>query len=209
MDESVDLVVLLDEDLYPVGTAPRAEVHHARTPLHLAFSCYLFDRDGRLLLTRRALTKRTWPGVWTNSFCGHPRPGESMAAAVHRYAGHELGTDVADLRCLLPGFRYRAVDASGIAENEACPVFVATCTDRAEDIAANADEVAQWRWVTLDELRSAVAAAPWALSPWLLEQFEQLQHSEDWQALARGCATTVPEHRVDHSHRRRHEGRTR
>lgn len=57
-----DAVVLLSEQGRPIGTAPRLRVHTADTPLHLAFSCYLFDADGRLLLTRRALAKKTWPG---------------------------------------------------------------------------------------------------------------------------------------------------
>src|SRR3954454_10975612 len=92
--DPADLVVLLDDDGRPSGTAPRATVQGASTPLHLAFSCYLFDREGRLLLTRRAVTKRTWGGVWTNSFCGHPRPGEPMTDAVHRYAAHELGARI-------------------------------------------------------------------------------------------------------------------
>ncbi|HEU5037362.1 MAG TPA: isopentenyl-diphosphate Delta-isomerase [Nocardioides sp.] len=182
MEPVPDVVVLLDEDARPIGTAPRAEVHDARTPLHLAFSCYLFDRSGRLLLTRRAITKRTWPGVWTNSFCGHPRPSEPMVEAIERYGRHELGVDVSDIRPALPDFRYRAVDASGVVENEVCPVFVARCTDDADDIAANPDEVAEWRWVTAEELRAAVDAAPWALSPWLLEQHEQLSRLEDWPA---------------------------
>ena len=182
MGEAGDLVVLLGEDLRRVGTAPRASVHDASTPLHLAFSCYLFDRAGRLLLTRRALAKRTWPGVWTNSFCGHPRPRETLEAAVHRRARHELGAEVRDVRCVLPEFRYRAVDSSGIVENELCPVFVATCTDHADNLAPNADEVAEWRWISPDDLRAAVTAAPWALSPWLLEQIEQLDRREGWQA---------------------------
>lgn len=181
MDRTTDVVVLLDEDEQPMGTAPRTEVHHERTPLHLAFSCYLLDHTGRVLLTRRALAKRTWPGVWTNSFCGHPRPGESLEVALHRYAEHELGITVRDVGCLLPSFRYRAVDASGIVENEVCPVFTATC-ERPDDLLPNPDEVAEWRWVTRAQLDAAVAAAPWALSPWLLEQHEQLRRLDDWPA---------------------------
>ena len=181
MERNTDLVVLLDEDEQPVGTAPRTEVHHARTPLHLAFSCYLFDHTGRVLLTRRALAKRTWPGVWTNSFCGHPRPGESLEVALHRYAAHELGTTVRDVSCVLPTFRYRAVDASGVVENEVCPVFTATCEDP-DQLLPNPDEVAEWQWVTVAGLGAAAAAAPWALSPWLLEQHEQLRRLDDWSA---------------------------
>lgn len=167
----LDVVVLLDAEHRPTGTAPRASVHDTDTPLHLAFSCYLVDDAGRVLMTRRALAKRTWPGVWTNSFCGHPRPEEEMEAAVHRYAGHELGTTLGSLRCVLPSFRYRAVDASGVVENEFCPVFVATA---AGPVGPNPDEVAEHRWVDPGELETAASVAPWALSPWLVEQLAEL-----------------------------------
>lgn len=166
-----DDVVLLDEDGTSSGRAPRSSVHTESTPLHLAFSCYLHDGKGRVLLTRRALTKRAWPGVWTNSFCGHPRPGEAFADAVHRYARREVGMQVHDLRPLLPDFSYRAVDASGIVENEVCPVFTARSEQLPEP---HPDEVMDLRWVTGEELEAAVRAAPWALSPWMLEQMAQL-----------------------------------
>lgn len=167
-----DVVVLVDDDGVPVGTSPRSEVHTDATPLHLAFSCYLFDEAGRLLMTRRALDKRTWPGVWTNSFCGHPRPGETVEHAVRRYAEHELNAGVDVVTPLLPRFRYRAVDASGLVENEVCPVVTARVT---ATVRPNPDEVVEHRWVPLGEVRAAVATAPWAFSPWMVAQVGEVE----------------------------------
>ena len=73
-----DHVVLLDDEGREIGTAPKSSVHGTDTALHLAFSCHVMDDEGRVLVTRRALGKTTWPGVWSNSFCGHPRPAEPV-----------------------------------------------------------------------------------------------------------------------------------
>jgi hypothetical protein len=91
MTQRGELVVLVDPDGQPVGTQEKSTVHTTDTPLHLAFSTHVFNRAGQLLVTRRALGKLTWPGVWTNSFCGHPGPGEATADAVLRRADRELG----------------------------------------------------------------------------------------------------------------------
>ena len=71
-----ELIVLVDDDGRAIGTMPKPLVHHGETPLHRAFSAYLFDEAGRLLVTRRALGKATFPGMWTNTVCGHPGPGD-------------------------------------------------------------------------------------------------------------------------------------
>ena len=166
-----ELVVLLDPLGHSIGTAPKATVHTASTPLHLAFSCHLIDDDGRMLVTRRALGKRAWPGVWTNACCGHPAPEEPLEAAVQRRVRQELGAGVDALELALPDFSYRAVDASGIVEHERCPVFVGRIVG---DPQPDPDEVVEWRWTEPERLRTAIAAVPWAFSPWLVLQAEQL-----------------------------------
>ena len=165
--DAAEQVVLVDDAGSPTGVADKATVHGEQTPLHLAFSCHVFDRDGRVLVTRRALGKLTWPGVWTNAFCGHPAPGEHLEDAVRRRGARELGLTLGGLEVVLPDFRYRAVDASGVVENEICPVYRAVVD--AYPVPA-ADEVAEWVWTPFAALRDAVASAPYAFSPWLALQ---------------------------------------
>ena len=165
-------VVLVDESGAAIGTADKIAVHTADTALHLAFSCHVYSPSGQVLVTRRALGKLTWPGVWTNSFCGHPAPDESMDDAILRRAQHELGIRLTGVEVILPDFRYRAVDASGIVENEVCPVFRAVTTDA---VVPNPDEVAEFAWVDPAALHDAAVAAPYAFSPWLGWQLEQLR----------------------------------
>jgi isopentenyl-diphosphate delta-isomerase len=156
-------VVLVDDAGRGIGVADKAAVHGTDTPLHLAFSCYVFDADRRLLLTRRAEHKRTWPGVWTNSACGHPAPGEPIAAAVRRRLREELGVMLESLTLMLPEFRYRAEMADGIVEHELCPVFVATTSD---EVCADPAEVAEHRWAPWSEVRPAVLDGSFEVSPW-------------------------------------------
>jgi isopentenyl-diphosphate delta-isomerase len=172
---SVEHVVLLDEDGNATGTAAKAEVHGLDTPLHLAFSCYVFDDDGRLLLTQRALDKPTFGGVWTNSCCGHPGPGEDITAAVRRRVGQELGLELEDLTLVLPRFRYRAVVESGphagTVENEMCPVYVART---AGDPTPDRSEVEAWEWVPWAEFRDEVLSGRRDVSQWCREQVAAL-----------------------------------
>lgn len=174
-DGVVERVVLLDPTGNRVGVADKATVHHAATPLHLAFSCYVFDAEDRLLVTRRALHKRTWPGVWTNSACGHPGPGEDLAEAVRRRVRQELDVTLTELRLVLPAFRYEAVMADGTRENEMCPVF---CAVTADPVRADPDEVAETRWVAWGRFAAEVLAGEREVSPWCREQVAQLRGRE-------------------------------
>jgi isopentenyl-diphosphate delta-isomerase len=164
-------VVLVDAAGRALGTAPKTSVHGHETPLHLAFSSYVFDHEGRVLLTRRADHKITWPGVWTNSCCGHPLPGERLELAVVRRLSYELGVTAERADLMLPAFSYRAVMANGIVEHELCPVYRVTV---GTPVVPNADEVGEVRWMPWKEFAEGVQNGLLAISPWCREQVPML-----------------------------------
>lgn len=167
MNQPDEQVLLLDDNLRVIGTEDKSRVHTDHTPLHLAFSSYVFNQRNELLLTRRALNKKAWPGVWTNSACGHPMPDEAMSDAVRRRCQWELGLTISEPQLVDNDFRYFAVDASGIIENEYCPVWF-TRTD--SEPQPHPDEVMDYSWVPVDRLLAGVSAIPAAYSPWLVGQ---------------------------------------
>lgn len=169
-------VVLVDEANRELGAALKRDVHHASTPLHRGFSLFLFDGAGRTLLQRRALGKRTWPGVWSNACCGHPAPGEAAADAVRRRCRQELGVEPRDFELVLPEFRYRA-ESRGIVENELCPVFVARLDG--VRLAPDPIEVAATRWA---DWRALLDELPGDYSPWAVEEAAQLAASAAFAA---------------------------
>ena len=165
-----ELVVLLDEYGQAIGTAPKATVHTSATPLHRAFSCYLFDYTGRFLLTRRGPGK-TFAGMWTNSVCGHPGWGEDDHDAIRRRTRQELGLDVGQLKVALPSFRYKA-ESAGIIENEICPVYLGRTS---MSPTPDSSEVAAYVWIDWPQLLTQLAEAPDKFSPWFRLQARQLQ----------------------------------
>ena len=168
-----ELIVLVDDDGRSIGTMPKAQVHHGETPLHRAFSAYLFDDAGRLLVTRRAEDKATFPGMWTNTVCGHPGPDEEDAAAIARRAAFELGLHVSDVRPAVPGYRYRA-EFRGVVENEICPVYLGRFTGTPEPAAG---EVGEWELLDWVAFRSRQETEGDAWSPWCREQARLIEES--------------------------------
>ena len=167
-------IVLLDESGNEIGEADKLRAHHSHTPLHRAFSCYIFNQDGQFLVTQRALSKKVWPGVWTNSVCGHPAPGEAYEDAIVRRAHDELGMDIKDIRLVLPNYRYVTPAFQGIIENEMCPVFVAR---QASDVVPNPDEVEAYKWMPWEGYLEALRDHADLYSYWTKEQSALLQTS--------------------------------
>lgn len=169
---AVEEVILLDPHGRAIGTHDKATVHHDQTPLHLGFSCYIFDHRGRLLVTQRALDKRTFAGVWTNSVCGHPASGETLRAAVMRRVRRELGLSIGMPRLVLADFAYRA-EMDSVVENELCPVLVAHALGGSEP-RPEPDEVAAIEWISWSDFTAAVFSGERNVSAWCREQLDAL-----------------------------------
>ena len=143
-----ELIVYVDEQGVPTGETPKIDAQTDNTRLHAAFSCYIFDNMGRILVTQRARTKKVWPGVWTNSACGHPVPGELDENAIVRRVEHELGATVDDIQVILPNYSYKTPPFNGIVENEFCPVYLARLSS---DLSPNPNEVENYKWMNWND----------------------------------------------------------
>lgn len=161
-----EMVVLVDEENNPLATARKSETHNADTKLHRAFSVFLFNSAGELLLQRRAFGKKTWPGTWSNSCCGHTMLNERTEQAAARRLAYELGLRGVELHMALPHFRYRA-EKDGVVENEICPVLIGF-TD--QEPAINEREVAETEWVAWEDFLASIRRVDCELSPWAIEE---------------------------------------
>ncbi|MET9424530.1 isopentenyl-diphosphate Delta-isomerase [Streptomyces sp. NPDC006540] len=143
------LLELVDEEGNTVGTAEKLSAHQAPGQLHRAFSVFLFDEQGRLLLQRRALGKYHSPGVWSNTCCGHPYPGESPFAAAARRTYEELGVSPS-LLAEAGTVRYNHPDPeSGLVEQEYNHLFVGMVQ---KSVLPDPEEISETAFVTPDEL---------------------------------------------------------
>ena len=143
------LLELVDEKGVTIGTAEKLAAHQAPGQLHRAFSVFLFDEQGRLQLQQRALGKYHSPGVWSNTCCGHPYPGEAPFAAAARRTYEELGVSPS-LLAEAGTVRYNHPDpASGLVEQEFNHLFVGLVQT---PLAPDPEEVAETAFVTAQEL---------------------------------------------------------
>lgn len=176
----IERVVYVDENGTPTGlTAEKFSAHNANTKLHLAFSCYIFNDNNELLVTQRAIVKKVWPGVWTNSVCGHPAPGEPFEDAIQRRLNYELGMNAADIQLILPEYRYVTPPFKGVIENEYCPVFVAHTVSIPKP---NPDEVDAFKWMKWEDfLITAINDQEDEWSWWCKDQAKKLQTDQKFK----------------------------
>ena len=182
-------LILVDAADREIGFATKADAHAGKGILHRAFSLFVFNPAGELLLQQRASGKPLWPGYWANSCCSHPRGGEDMDTATQRRLAEELGF-TCPLEYLFK-FQYHAEFGDAGSETELCWVYVGTSV---APVQVNDTEITAWRYVKPEVLDREIAATPEHFTPWL---------KLEWQRLRGEFADRLP--RADASSRRQRE----
>lgn len=163
-------LILVDEDDNEIGNLPKDKCHDGQGRLHRAFSLFIFNNDGEVLLQQRSGQKRLWPLYWSNACCSHPRGGETMSQAINRRLHQELGL-TSDLEFLFK-FIYQAQYDGGGAEHELCWVYLGRSGD---DIVVNANEIVDWRYVSVKTLDEELATQPDKFTPWMKLEWRRIR----------------------------------
>jgi isopentenyl-diphosphate delta-isomerase len=168
----MDLVLLVDEHDNELGVLEKIEAH-VQGVLHRAFSVFIFNSDGEMLLQKRSASKYHSPNLWTNACCSHPRPNESTAAAAERRLAEELGFSTK----LTPAFNftYRASFENGLIEHEYDHVFTAVYDGL---IVPNAAEVSDLKFLSVEEIKNELNSSPSDYTAWFHLAFPQLLRTD-------------------------------
>ncbi len=175
-----DCVVLVDRMGREIGTQEKIQAHREGN-LHSAFSIFIFNAIGELLLQRRARTKYHSAGLWTNTCCSHPRPGESYYNAARRRLNEEMGFD-SELTELF-SFIYRIQLNNNLFEHELDQVFIGHYNGQPTP---NPDEVDDWKWMNISALKQDVQETPENYTYWfkltldrVVEQYQKISFSDE------------------------------
>ncbi len=161
-------VILVDPHDKEIGTSEKLQAHKDGK-LHRAFSIFVFNKNGEMLIQRRALTKYHCGGLWANTCCGHPRPGEKLDAAAHRRIKEELGFDCPMREQL--HYTYKTSFENGLTEHEYLHVFVGQFDGTPK---LNAEEVSEIKWVSVDEIKQELKQHPKHYAFWFHESMQRL-----------------------------------
>lgn len=165
-------LILVDHDNNVLGHKPKLDCHQGQGVLHRAFSIFLFNSDGDVLLQQRSAQKQLWPDYWSNSCCSHPRRGETVDDAAVRRLHEEL--NISTQLTFLYRFEYQAQFGAIGAEHELCSVYAAHSDD---PVSVNPNEVSHWQFVAPETLDSELTNNPDTYTPWLKLEWPRIRAS--------------------------------
>jgi isopentenyl-diphosphate delta-isomerase len=163
-----EMVILVDENDNEIGVEEKLEAHIAGL-LHRAFSIFCVNSEGEMLLQKRARGKYHSGGLWTNTCCSHPEPGETLDHAVHRRLFEEMGFDCELKKAF--HFTYKASLDNGLTEHEYDHVFIGEFDGEPKP---NIEEVEAWKFISIDELREDLGHTPEAYTFWFRVSLEKV-----------------------------------
>ena len=172
---SDEYVILVDGNDIPIGTEEKVKCHLPDGKLHRAFTALLFDKNGRLVLTRRAKEKMLWPEDWDGTFASHPRESESYVSSGERRMPEELGIE--GKLDYLHKFEYHVPYKNVGSENEICGTLIGVI-DETTELKKIEGEIDEIKWISAKELLSEIKTNPKIYCPWMLIALEFLDKSD-------------------------------
>jgi isopentenyl-diphosphate delta-isomerase len=175
-----DLLIMVDKEDNILGYEEKEKCHRGKGMLHRAFSIFIFNSSGRLLLQERSAAKPLWPLFWSNSVCSHPRKGEDYLQAAQRRLKEEIGLET-PLHFLFK-FQYHAPFKTIGSENELCAVYIGKSD---EPVNIDPREIAECRYIALVELKKDLRTRPHVYTPWFKMEWQCIQqnHKKDIETL--------------------------
>ena len=172
---SDEYVILVDGNDIPIGTEEKVKCHLPDGKLHRAFTALLFDKNGRLVLTRRAKEKMLWPEDWDGTFASHPRESETYVSSGERRMPEELGIE--GKLDYLHKFEYHVPYKNVGSENEICGTLIGVI-DETTELKKIKGEIDEIKWISAKELLSEIKTNPKIYCPWMLIALEFLDKSD-------------------------------
>jgi len=168
-----DEIILVDKEDNEVGTIDKIEAHEGEGRLHRAFSIFIFNDEGKLLIQKRSTKKPLWPGFWSNSCCSHPRSGETISEAGNRRLYEELGfrTELLELYTFIYQARYGDIGS----EHELCHVLLGLYDG---PVTPCPNEIDEFRWISREELKKELSEK--TMTPWFIQELDSLWDRPEW-----------------------------
>lgn len=171
VSSDLEPLILVNQNDDQIGQMSKRDCHLGEGVLHRAFSIFLFNAAGEVLLQQRSSQKFLWPGYWSNACCSHPRVGEGMEEAVHRRLQQELGITIG-LKFLYK-FEYKAGYKDIGTEHELCWVWSGQAEE--DQIKPNRNEIETWQFVSSSELEEDLASHPEQFTPWMKMEWRRIK----------------------------------